>query len=202
MKNILFLSTFLFTSFAYGVDVSKIDPPAAVKSSSQRTYVLPINWAETPKYGLVVTIPQGFKPLVPQGELDASATLQEYIPENETAENWTEIISVSKYIGKSIGAIKLLGEIKTQMLAKATNGKVWIESNAVKPNYQQASLGIQYDYQGKHEVMGAHYYSGPYDCVGVQYTIRPTLNIPDDDVAKIIDSFFKTNMQVVAFTPA
>lgn len=175
---------------------------AALKPSSQRTFVLPVNWAVTPKYGMVVTIPQGFKPLQPDGELSSSAELLEYVPEGQDGNNWTEIISISKYIGKNIPAIKLVGEIKSQMLAKVTNSKVWVETNSTKPNYVQATLGIAYDYQGKREVMGAQYISGPYDCVGVQYTIRPNLGLTDEAATKIIETFFKANLQVVAFTPA
>jgi hypothetical protein len=84
---------------------------------------------------------------------------------------------------------------------KATNVKIWDETNSTKANFQQVSLGMQYDFQKKRELMGAQYNSGPYDCVGVQYTIRPTVTMPDADIIKIIESFFKTNTQLVSFTP-
>ena len=42
--------------------------------------------------------------------------------------------------------------------------------------------------------MEARYFSGPYDCVGVQYTIRPAENQSDEDVSKTIENFIKTNL--------
>lgn len=184
-----------------GAPVVPAAPAAPAAPAKQRSFVLPVNWTTTPKYSMTVTIPNGFKPLQPENEMNASAELIEYIPENQDAANWTEIISVIKYIGKNIPAIKLVEEIKKKVLEMSTNGKVWLESNSTKPNYQEGILGLMYDYEGKHEVMGARYVSGPYDCVGVQYTIRPAEGQTDEDVSKIIENFFKSNLQIISFTP-
>lgn len=195
MKKLILLCSICFASTFCSAQAQ------TTKSSTQRTFVLPVNWADTPKLGMVVSIPTGFKSINAQPDVDGTSALAEYIPDSESEENWTQRITVSKYIGKSASAQTVVAQLKAVILEKMTNAKVWEETNTVKASYQQSMLGMKYEFQSRHELMGAQYNSGPYDCVGVQYTIRPTLTMPDEDIIKIIDAFFKTNIQVVSFMP-
>lgn len=189
----------LATCVMFSIGAHAADP--APKTSNQRTFVLPVNWADTPKLGMVVTVPSAFKPIGAAGAEDSTSPISEYILENETEANWTQRITIAKYIGKNANAQSVLNQIKTALLAKVTNSQIWVETNSTKLNFQQSMLGIRYELQGKKEFMGAEFNSGPYDCVGVQYTLRPQQGVPDEDITRIIDDFFRTNVQVVSFTP-
>ncbi len=171
--------------------------------SYQRTFALPVNWSTTPKYAMVVTIPGGYKSLQPGNSLASSGTeSNQFIPEKESESSWTESITLNKYVGKNISAIKFVGDLKTGMLAKGTDGKVWLESNVTKPSYEQSTIGIVYNYKGQHEVMGALYYSGPFDSSGVQYTIRPKPGQSDEDAIRLIENFFKNNTEIISLSPS
>lgn len=201
MKKMLLIAGLGLTTTVFAAEPTASTTPQQAKSTSQRTFVLPVNWADTPKLGMVVSIPPAFKPVNAANPDDTSSPLMEYIPESETDANWTQRITISKYIGKSATAQTVIAQLKSLLLEKVTNPKIWIETNSSKPNFQQSILGMRYDFHNKRELMGAQYNSGPFDCVGVQYTIRPMEGIPDDDITRIIDDFFKTNVQVVSFTP-
>ena len=109
----------------------------------------------------------------------------------------SQIITINKYIGQGLSAEHLVRNLKSGMLSKVENGKVWKDALTKETSYIFANLGIAYDLNGKHEVFGARYYSGPYDTVGVQYTIRPKKGQSDAEVTKKIESFFDANAQVI-----
>lgn len=89
------LSSFPSQSFAN----PKIDSEAHIR------FQLPINWVSSPKYNLEVSIPPGFISLQPfQVWSDEKTNLIEFVPKGEDGENWTEIISIDKHIGKKISA--------------------------------------------------------------------------------------------------
>lgn len=204
MKKLFLFTLFLFCSPMCGAEgESQAAGATALEDPSyERTFALPVNWSTTPKYAMVVTIPRGFKSLQPVSSLASSADSLEFIPEKDDEKNWTEIITIFKYVGKNISAIKFIADFKKSMLDKVKDGKVWFESNTTKPSYEQSTLGLLYNLENKHEVMGALYYSGPYDCSGVQYTIRPKPGQSDDDATKVIENFFKTNTEIISLSPS
>jgi len=60
---------------------------------------------------------------------------------------------------------------------------------------------MSYDLNGRHEVLGSRYYSGPFDSVGIQYTIRTLQGQSDEYTVEKIENFFKSNAQVVTTPP-
>ena len=198
------LKLLLASCVVLGTSLHAADTASTVvttKTSNQRTFVLPVNWADSPKLGMVVTVPSAFKPIGPAVADDSNSPIMEYILETENESNWTQRITIAKYIGKNASAQTVVNQIKTLLLAKVSNPKIWVETNSTKPNFQQSMLGIRYEFQEKREFMGAQFNSGPYDCVRVQYTLRPQPSVPEEDLTRIIDDFFRTNVQVVSFTP-
>jgi hypothetical protein len=94
-----------------------------------------------------------------------------------------------KYIGKRFKAEALINALKNAMLSKVQGGKIWKNNFQNESAYQKATLLLTYHFADKHEVMGARYYSGPYDCVGVQYTIHPKDNQLDSELIKKLKGF-------------
>lgn len=164
-------------------------------------YILPINWASDDRYNLTVTIPQGFRALQSQSSwLKKETPLIEFIPKNETENNWTEIITINKYIGQGLSAETMIKNLKNTMLSNVENGKVKSENLTKEPSYIFGNLDITYDLNGNHEIFGSRYYSGPYDTVGVQYTIRAKKD-KEEEALKKIEDFFNENTRVIQSKP-
>jgi len=178
MKYIL--SVFLWALASVGFAETAVESPIRM--------ILPINATVSPMYNLIVSIPKGYKALQ---DLEAfeKASLIEFVPTDESDENWSEIITIHKLIGKKISANDFMQKFKTKLLEKKVNNIAVEDSYETFPNYQMASLLASYEDAHQHETLGAKYYSGPLDCVGVQYTIRDN---DDKKAAKKIESFFKT----------
>lgn len=161
--------------------------------------LLPVNAASRPRVNLQVQIPSGFKSIQTLKEFESpTQTLLEFIPENEDPDNWTEIITVFKYIANQVSAPELVGRIKKSLIEK-NYAKVLTESNKDFKNYKHATLAVDYIFQNHMEVLGMIYDSGPYDCSGVQYTIRPSREQTSAEVLKKINNFFKSNTQIIEF---
>ncbi len=168
LKNTLLFLVLLSAFSIQSAANPKLDPDAHIR------FELPINRVSSPKYNLEVSIPPGFISLQPfEAWSDEKITFIEFVPKGEDGENWTEIITINKHIGKKISADILLDLTKKGLLSNEENGNTLKEEVSKQPSYTQAKLTLSYDYKGKHEIVGFLYYSGPYDCVGVQYTIRP-----------------------------
>jgi hypothetical protein len=129
---------------------------------AKTVFILPINWAEKGHINLVTKIPEGFQTIQPMSEWE-NASLIEFIPKGESADNWSEIISVHKLIGQQISAEKLVESLKNAFLTKTKNGKVWSSEASKESSYEVAHLIISYELNGKQEVFGCIYYSGPYE---------------------------------------
>lgn len=159
----------------------------------QINFSLPVNWSVTPKINLFVSIPKGYESLQPFSEW-SEATLIEFVPKGEDGENWSEIITINKYVGHTLAADELIRFLKSHILYKVENGKVWKEENEEKDSYQYAILGLTYNYNKRHEVFGVRAYTGPYDGVAIQYTIRPKKGETDSQAISKIEDFFFRNL--------
>lgn len=155
-------------------------------------FELPIDWVSQTQYDLEVIIPEGYSSLQDFKDWE-KATLIEFVPEGENGDNWSEIITIQKFIGQKIQADILVNLFKEKMLADVTNGKVWVDTQEKIQGYQKATLFLSYDYERRHEVMGGQYFSGPFDCVGVQYSIRSGDN--EKAISKIAN-YFKESTRV------
>lgn len=201
MKFWLLLLTFSLSFISHGFSVEQKEE-SQVKEDYKINFFLPINWASAPKYNLLVAIPEGFRSLQPSSSWTEDTTpLIEFIPKKEKEADWSEIITIHKMIGKNISAEQMLDQLKTSMLAQTKNGKVWKEKFMKETSFSFGILGLTYDLDGKHEVFACKYYSGPYDCVGVQYTIRPK-NASEEAAAKEkIENFFLEHTRVETSKP-
>lgn len=177
----LFISTSLF---------------AEVEAPLKLSFLLPINWMGSEQINLSVSIPENFVAIQPP-ETWVQSSIVEFIPKGEDENNWSEIITIHKFLGTQISATAFSAKLKDYMIAQSTNSNVLKIDDSTEDSYQRALLGLAYDYNGKHEVIGSLYYSGPADCVGVQYTIRPEKGMSDETAFAKIESFLKDNTEVI-----
>lgn len=200
MKPYHFLIFFLSTAFSlYGAHLST---ETRLKEDYKiQTFILPVNWSSSVKYNLVVSIPEPFVPVQPYSSFSSKdKTTLEFIPENETVDNWTSIITLHKFLGKKIPAEKLVQQFKNMFVLQSEKPKFWKEEIQNNSDYTQASFGLSYLIKEKPEEIGISYYSGPYDLVGVQYTIRHSDQISQEEAIKRIETFLQS-FQLTNHTP-
>jgi len=162
------------------------------------TFRLPINWATAPQYTLNVVIPEGYVPLQAFDTWE-NVSLVEFVPKGQTGDNWSEIISVNKFINQKVDAINFVQQLKYEMLKKVDAGSHTLqEETKTFDQYHFAKIILSYKLQGEREIMGAIYLSGPYDCVGVQYTIRPNDQQSEQEALSKIEKFFENSVNIQA----
>ncbi len=177
------------------------DADKLLKEGYQLTLSLPVNWATSPKYSLNVTLPKGVNALQSIQEWgEKNGTLIEFVPEGQNGDNWKEIITLNKFIDYKIPADTFVDALTKRMISQVVeHGKVLAEEKESTPAYSHATSFISYDDHGKHEVLGMDYFSGPYDLVGVQYTIRTNeSNLTDEEALQKIKQYFKDSLKVVS----
>ena len=126
-----------------------------------------------------------------------NSNIIEFIPKNEKEDQWSEIITIVKYIGKSFTAEKVSNALKNSIVSDLKNATVWLDTVSGGSSYHHTSLGVNYELQDKKEILMAEYYAGPYDCIGVQFTIRPDSKLSQEEAVKKIEDFFSKNVQVI-----
>lgn len=187
--NKIFTVIALFVTFCGFTEETPNQLFDKTKSSDYaETFLLPIDHSNKPKTTLVVNIPVGFKPVQTLAEFTKGFMI-EYIPQNEVVDHWSEIITVHKFIGMKISATTLVNEVKKQLLLNAKDSKVLQNINK---GPTKSYLLMQYTHEGVQEILSANYFSGPYDCAGVQYTIRVSPQMSRDAALKKIEGFQKT----------
>ena len=138
----------------------------------QPTFLLPIEVAKQ-QVNLSVTVPKGYKSLQPLASFNKrDQVMIEYIPQNDSDNNWSEIITVNKFIGQKLSAKSFASILKIQFMSVAKNVKLIEDKSSKEKNIEDAYFLMRYTHQQKQEVIGAKYFSGPYDSAGVQYTVR------------------------------
>ncbi len=168
------------------------------------TFLLPINWGPSStqqgstanQCNLSVTIPEGYQAIQPQSSWE-NVSLIEFIPKGETADHWSETISIHKIIGKRLQADQIVDFLKKNIIANTQQPKELFYKVSKEPKYLFAKLGLSYILKNTREVLVCRYYSGPSDCVGIQYTIRPKKEESTESVVKKIEHFFDTNTQLM-----
>lgn len=161
----------------------------------EKTFLLPINHTQKPFYTLMVTIPKGYKSLQSLEEFgESNGMIIEYIPQEDT--DHSEIITLNKFVGKRIQAINFIEILKQQLLANSKDGTILSKSSFRKKSIEQSHFIMQYIHQNQQEVIGASYFSGPYDSAGVQYTIRLKRNQSINEAIKKIETFFKNHVKL------
>lgn len=203
MKYLLLFSLLCFSSLGFAQEGSTTIPTKPPEEKAVQPaifhFLMPINWTVPEKYNLAVQIPSNFESIQPMSVwATGKSPLIEFIPKGESADNWNEIITLNLFINKAISAEHFVKFLYDNMLEKTTNSKAWQEIKIERsPAYTAASAGISYEFAGRKEVFGCRYYSGPYDCSGIQYTIRPKKGESEQQAIEKIENYFRSNTQVV-----
>lgn len=187
MKKIfaLFLFVALMTHMIYAEEIPE---------NNGITFLLPLDWSTEEHSDLSVKIPKGYKSLQPNSTWD-DAELIEFIPMNDGVSTWSEIITIHRLIGKKISAKKVT-DLFLQRISQIVKSNVLFNESS-NDEYQTCYFMIKYTQNGKKEIMGAKYLSGPYDCEGVQYTIRLKPKQTEQEAIAKIEKFFDQNLIVL-----
>jgi len=163
-------------------------------------FVLPIDHTVQPLCSLAVTVPKKYKPLQPLESFSpAQSRMIEFIPESENDPyGWSEIITINKYLGSRTSADLFMNRILRSMISKMEECRVLVHSSSKEGAVEEARFLIQYKLRGQQEVLGVVYFSGPYDCVGMQYTVRPKAGQSVADAVFQVEAFLKKNCQKAA----
>jgi hypothetical protein len=141
-------------------------PLILVGEEGKTRFELPITRGSFPRYELEATIPEGYISLQKFEEWEKGDII-EFVPQGEDGENWSEIITINKLIGRKVFAPTFLTLLKIQMLATLNNGQVLQESSDQLEHYSLATLILSYDFERRHEIFGVQYYSGLYEPIPI-----------------------------------
>jgi hypothetical protein len=195
-KYASFWLSLILTTVLPHAGYSEESKSSQLQEQQKVTVLLPISWSAPSQCNLSVTIPEGFRSIQPLATWNES-TLIEFIPEGESGDNWSEIITLNKLIGQRIPATQITSYLEKTLPTKSTNFKVIASSVEKTSSYLRSNLEVSYENAGRHEVLSCRYYSGPYDCAGIQYTIRPKSDQTDEQTLAKIEAFFEANIQIV-----
>lgn len=184
MKKIATMSLVL-AAFLHTAWTSELEIPNDYRVS----FLLPIDWSSPAHRDLQVSIPKEYQSIQPSSSWETAALI-EFIPKNENSNHWSEIISISKIIGKGISALQFTSLLQQRIASSAAKAEILFEEKSK----DTSTFIIKYIDQNQEEVMGAKYFSGPYDCVGVQYTIRLKQGQSQSNAVAKIKTFFQTNL--------
>ncbi|MCL4361783.1 hypothetical protein M1446_05510 [Candidatus Dependentiae bacterium] len=152
---------------------------------------LPVNLGKSVL--VAVIIPENFKMI--QSE---PSPLMEFIPKTETPDKWSHIISTQIFMGSNLTAEFMMNHIKYVVVPNGvTNIKLLEEFKENKDSYSVAYFAVAYTKNGRREVLFAKYFSGPYDCSGIQYTIAIKDPMTDEAALKIMKEYIEKNVQIV-----
>lgn len=106
---------------------------------------------------------------------DLSISIFEFIPEKESIHNWSQIVTYQCMIGFRLNVNDVGKNLYNRVASLADKGSVSKpEFTFVNANgYEIGKLSFTYRTQGKKEIFVARIYSGRYDTVVQQHTIRP-----------------------------
>lgn len=139
----------------------------------QTIMLLPINHLhihnpQAKQVTLSLKIPKGFKALQ---SMSQPSTLLEFIPKDEDPSKWSQILTVSPYIGQRIQAADYVN-LLSQGLCLQTGAAVIQKLSTHKNDlYDTAEAGLTYTSGGRKEVIYLRVYAGPIDSVALQYTV-------------------------------
>lgn len=136
------------------------------------SFSLPVNVALSPHIFLVVNIPEGYRPLQSmQAMVKNTSNIMEFVPKDNSDDGWTNIITLSPLIGLKVKSSEFVSQLKQGFLSNASNVEILENTVNQYPGYEKSCLGVDYEVKSRHEMVYMCYYSGPYDCVGMQYAV-------------------------------
>lgn len=128
-----------------------------------------ISASDNQAVNLLVQIPEQFRSIQP---IDLRLC-KEFISRTDHDENnWSEIITTQTYPGSRIPATEIIDSVQRGIQACATDVHVFENKKISFAKVNSALLRMVYKTRGRQELLYAYYFSGPYDCSGVQYSIN------------------------------
>jgi hypothetical protein len=156
------------------------------------TFLPPINATVEPKLHLSINIPREFHTFQ---DLDPSHII-EFVPKTETYDNWTKIITVQTLRGKKIPSSEVIKQLKNGILPQVSGSTIIEDSTEQHKNHSSAKLIMSYTHGKRSEILLAHYFSGPLDCSGYQYTIVLSSKMTEADALKLFHEFEEKNISL------
>lgn len=154
--------------------------------------IMPINWLQKEQINLFVQIPKTFKSAQPMD----FRPMREFILQTDVDVNhWSEIITTTVYIGCRFSAANIATLIRNGISSTATDVHLIVFSTRSHGRYDSAELIMTYTHHARRELLHAHYFSGPADCSGAQYSICLD-HISEADAKTKTTAFFKNNVEV------
>ena len=165
----------------------------------QLCFLYPIN-ATRPdgeRLSLSIILPRDFRS-IPQPPI---SPLNEFIPKSDTdVNNWSEIITPVTHVGKRVSAPSLINLIKQGILKDG--GKVIEDQIQHYNDYSTATLIMVYtdeNHKNRREVAYAKFFSGPFDCAGLNYAIALSKDVTEADAIKKIKQYVEANTALIKF---
>ncbi len=174
----------------------KSDTDTNSNDSKEFQIELPINVLNERRVHLSLTIPKSFRSVYSMDKFDKG--ILEFISTSDRSPDcFTQIITVNPFFGKCLSASVFVEKLKQQLFKDDSSVKILKADTKSHGDYTESSFSIKYTHRGRKEIMFAHYYSGPCDCVGFQYTIALTNDMNRAKAKKIIEEFIKNNVAVI-----
>lgn len=155
--------------------------------------LLPINDNST----LMVSVPATYKAVqsIEMFSLNKGPIL-EFIPVNETANKWSEIITLNMIVGGKTSAKAILSSFKENFKAAAQKLTVLEDKLVEKDGYSEGTLVMAYRHQGRDELVHMRYFSGADDLSGIQYAVTVKQGEKVTDVAKRLEQFVDEHVSI------
>jgi hypothetical protein len=200
-KNIFICLVILWPIIGYAVEENDISKYSNYKA----IYSLPINGVSTPKIHLIIKAPEGFK--VSPENFNAfhqgHSTILEYVPQNETLENWSKIITLSSQVGNKLQADQYTKGFVEFTVPQTKRSKIVTQKTEKRDSYLFSSIAFQYmSNNGKVELLYMEYYSGPYDSSGIHYTVKLDRWLEEKDAsqaAKKLEKYISQHVSINRF---
>lgn len=166
--------TLLLLALTFVAPLSFAETPAenSALSGKEIALSLPINATVAPPVTLFIKIPKGFRALQSLTDLArGKSNLIEFIPKDDGEYDWTEIITLNPFIGAKMKASDIVNSMNARFKQAAQEVHILETKTTQHGNYEQSCTAMDYVVNKRHEMVYMCYYSGPYDCAGIQYTL-------------------------------
>ncbi|MDF3047370.1 MAG: hypothetical protein K0R73_488 [Candidatus Midichloriaceae bacterium] len=187
-KLIIALSSFLILFSTTACLTRATKEPINLKLEEYKaTYSLPVNAASSPKTHLTITPPKNFvtSPKYFEDFFEGRSSILEYVPQNESFEKWSKILTITLLKGKGMQAGNLTKTISSAIIPYSKDYILMPIKTEQRTGYEVSKLALQYlKFNGEIEMVYMDYYSGPYDCAGLQYTVKLSSWLPLPEALK------------------
>ncbi|MCE3230327.1 MAG: hypothetical protein K0R52_255 [Alphaproteobacteria bacterium] len=125
----------------------------------------------------------------------------EFIPKDDSESSWSKIITFNMFIGKSVKADLLVSNMKEAIINNSKESKILEENKSQNDSFETANLAIAYTHNGRREVVRVVAFSGPLDCISIQYAALLKEGQTDDAVFQNVKSWMASpqSLQIVKF---